>query len=580
MTRIRLDALRLIWAKKAVRGRWLVSAVLALLVSYTVAASEVNQISSIDFTRNAQGGGVLEVVLPSSKVEIGARRLDKQLVIELAQAELPQELVYVLDVKDFGTPVLAVETFQSESGSRLVLSVQGDYSYDYVTREKAGESRLLVTVQPALVATGGQPHGEAITYDSKPISINFQDVPVRNVLQLIAEYNDFNLVVSDSVQGNLTLRLDKVPWQQVLDIILRAKGLDKREQGAVLMVAPKEELARSEQQALESKRKAEELASLRSEIFKINYANALELGGLLQGAEDGISMLSARGSLHIDERTNSLIVNDIPESLANIRDIVAALDIPVEQVEIEARIVTVNEGDVDELGVRWGLLNTNGSTTIGGSIESNLNSSGLLDDGASVDDFLNVNLAATKPGASSIAFQVAKVGDILLDLELSALQSEQKAEIISSPRLMTTNKKMAYIEQGTEIPYLEAASSGAVSVSFKKAVLSLMVTPQITSDGNLVLDLIVTQDKKGEVVQTGTGEAVAIDTQRIGTQVLVANGETVVLGGIYQHSINNAVRKVPLLGDLPVLGALFRHKLEELGKKELLIFVTPKIVYQ
>lgn len=580
MTRIRLHALRMIWAKKAVRGRWLVSAVLALLVSYTVAASEVDQISSIDFTRNAQGGGVLEVVLPSSKVEIGARRLDKQLVIELAQAELPQELVYVLDVKDFGTPVLAVETFQSESGSRLVLSVKGDYSYDYVTREKAGESRLLVTVQPALVATGGQPDGEGITYDSKPISINFQDVPVRNVLQLIAEYNDFNLVVSDSVQGNLTLRLDKVPWQQVLDIILRAKGLDKREQGAVLMVAPKEELARSEQQALESKRKAEELASLRSEIFKVNYANALELGGLLQGAEDGISMLSARGSLHIDERTNSLIINDIPESLANIRDIVAALDIPVEQVEIEARIVTVNEGDVDELGVRWGLLNTNGSTTIGGSIESNLNSSGLLDDGASVDDFLNVNLAATKPGASSIAFQVAKVGDILLDLELSALQSEQKAEIISSPRLMTTNKKMAYIEQGTEIPYLEAASSGAVSVSFKKAVLSLMVTPQITSDGNLVLDLIVTQDKKGEVVQTGTGEAVAIDTQRIGTQVLVANGETVVLGGIYQHSINNAVRKVPLLGDLPVLGALFRHKLEELGKKELLIFVTPKIVYQ
>ncbi|MDV5171233.1 type IV pilus secretin PilQ family protein [Photobacterium rosenbergii] len=580
MTRIRLHALRMIWAKKAVRGLWLVSAVLALLVSYTVAASEVDQISSIDFTRNAQGGGVLEVVLPSSKVEIGARRLDKQLVIELAQAKLPQELVYVLDVKDFGTPVLAVETFQSESGSRLVLSVKGDYSYDYVTREKAGESRLLVTVQPALVATGGQSHGEGITYDSKPISINFQDVPVRNVLQLIAEYNDFNLVVSDSVQGNLTLRLDKVPWQQVLDIILRAKGLDKREQGAVLMVAPKEELARSEQQALESKRKAEELASLRSEIFKVNYANALELGGLLQGAEDGISMLSARGSLHIDERTNSLIINDIPESLANIRDIVAALDIPVEQVEIEARIVTVNEGDVDELGVRWGLLNTNGSTTIGGSIESNLNSSGLLDDGASVDDFLNVNLAATKPGASSIAFQVAKVGDILLDLELSALQSEQKAEIISSPRLMTTNKKMAYIEQGTEIPYLEAASSGAVSVSFKKAVLSLMVTPQITSDGNLVLDLIVTQDKKGEVVQTGTGEAVAIDTQRIGTQVLVANGETVVLGGIYQHSINNAVRKVPLLGDLPVLGALFRHKLEELGKKELLIFVTPKIVYQ
>ena len=551
-----------------------------LLYSGSLAASPLHTIESIDFSRNPQGGGVLAVVFSGGQVDVGARRLDKQLVVELAQAEIPQELVYVLDVKDFATPVLSVETFRSESGARLVLAVAGDYRYDYTTADRAGGSTLFINVDPVASATANGADGAGIRYDSKPISINFQDVPVRNVLQLVAEYNDFNLVVSDSVQGNLTLRLDKVPWEQVLDIILRAKGLDKREQGAVLLVAPKEELARSEQQVMESRRKAEELASLRSEIFKINYANALELGELLQGAEDGISMLSARGSLHIDERTNSLIINDIPDSLVNIRDIVAALDIPVQQVEIEARIVTVNEGDVDELGVRWGILNTNGSTTVGGSIESNLNSSGLLDDGASVDDFLNVNLAATKPGASSIAFQVAKVGDILLDLELSALQSEQKAEIISSPRLMTTNKKMAYIEQGTEIPYLEAASSGAVSVSFKKAVLSLMVTPQITSDGNLVLDLVVTQDKKGEVVQTGTGEAVAIDTQRIGTQVLVANGETVVLGGIYQHSISNAVRKVPLLGDLPVLGALFRHKLEELGKKELLIFVTPKIVYQ
>ncbi|WEM42491.1 type IV pilus secretin PilQ family protein [Photobacterium sp. DA100] len=583
MTRKWLQALRLRWAKRVARGGWGVLLGVALLHGHAVAANAVTQISSIDFSRNVKGDGVLEVVLSSGAVEVGARRLDKQLVIELPQAELPEELVYVLDVKEFGTPVLAVETFQVTSGSRLVLAVEGDYRYDYITRDTAGSTSLLVTVQPAVQPQGGNGGGAGIRYDSKPISINFQDVPVRNVLQLIAEYNDFNLVVSDSVQGNLTLRLDEVPWQQVLDIILRAKGLDKREQGSVLMVAPKEELARSEQQVLESKRKAEELASLRSEIFKINYANALELGGLLQGADDGISMLSARGSLHIDERTNSLIINDIPDSLANIRDIVAALDIPVQQVEIEARIVTINEGDIDELGVRWGILKTNGSSTVGGSIEGNLASAGLLDitDGEkAVENFLNVNLGATSPGASSIAFQVAKMGDILLDLELSALQSEQKAEVISSPRLVTTNKKMAYIEQGTEIPYLEAASSGAVSVSFKKAVLSLMVTPQITSDGNLVLDLVVTQDKKGKVVQTGTGEAVAIDTQRIGTQVLVANGETVVLGGIYQHAINNTVRKVPLLGDLPMLGALFRHRLEELGKKELLIFVTPKIVYQ
>ncbi|MGF1737925.1 type IV pilus secretin PilQ [Photobacterium satsumensis] len=573
MTRNLLQVLRLMGGQAL---RWAGIAWFGLLYSSVAAAEPLPQVSSIDFSRGEQGAGVLEVVLASGTVDVGARRLDNQLVLEIPQVELPQELVYVLDVNDFATPVLAVETFQSEGGARLVLSVEGDYSYDYAVKGTA----LLVTVQPTQLLTGDSVANPAIAYKSKPISINFQDVPVRNVLQLVAEYNDFNLVVSDSVQGNLTLRLDNVPWEQVLDIILRAKGLDKREQGSVLLVAPKEELARSEQQVMESKRKAEELASLRSEIFKINYANALELGELLQGADDGISMLSGRGSLHIDDRTNSLIVNDISDSLANIRDIIAALDVAVQQVEIEARIVTVNEGDVDELGVRWGILNTNGSTTVGGSIESNLNSAGLLSEEATVTDFLNVNLAATQPGASSIAFQVAKVGDILLDLELSALQSEQKAEIISSPRLMTTNKKTAFIEQGTEIPYLEAASSGAVSVSFKKAVLSLMVTPQITSDGNLVLDLVVTQDKKGEVVQTGTGEAVAIDTQRIGTQVLVANGETVVLGGIYQHAISNAVRKVPLLGDLPVLGTLFRHKLEELQKKELLIFVTPKIVYQ
>jgi type IV pilus assembly protein PilQ len=268
------------------------------------------------------------------------------------------------------------------------------------------------------------------------------------------------------------------------------------------------------------------------------------------------------------------------------------LDIPVKQVQIEARIVTINEGNMDELGVRWGFTSINGSHTVGGSIENNLATIGLYDgggdgegeDGGSsvgIDDFLNVNLAATSPNATSLAFQVAKLGsDTLLDLELSALQQESKAEIISSPRLITTNKKPAYIEQGTEIPYLESSSSGATSVTFKKAVLSLKVTPQITPDNRLVLDLSVTQDRPGQVVKTGTGEAVAIDTQRIGTQVLVNNGETVVLGGIFQHSITNSVDKVPLLGDLPLLGALFRRSYENVGKSELLIFVTPKVVIQ
>ncbi|RBW65580.1 type IV pilus secretin PilQ [Vibrionales bacterium C3R12] len=431
--------------------------------------------------------------------------------------------------------------------------------------------------------------------EGKLISLNFQDIAVRNVLQLIADYNDFNLVVSDSVSGNLTLRLDSVSWQQALDIILQVKGLDKRVEGSVILVAPKEELDLREPRELEKLRMNDELIELKSEILTINFAKASDIAEMIMG-EGEITMLSERGSLTIDERTNSLLIRELPENIEVIRSIVASLDIPVKQVQIEARIVTVKEGNLDELGVRWGFSSTNGSTTIGGSLESNLGAIGIYDGGGSdggsdggdegsggvsIDDFLSVNLAATSPNASSIAFQVAKLGsDTLLDLELSALQQESKAEIISSPRLITTNKKPAYLEQGTEIPYLEAASSGATSVSFKKAVLSLKVTPQITPDNRLVLDLSVTQDRPGQVVKTGTGEAIAIDTQRIGTQVLVNNGETVVLGGIFQHSVVNSVDKVPLLGDLPLLGALFRRSYENIGKSELLIFVTPKVVVQ
>ena len=541
--------------------------------AFPAAASSVagNQVVTIDFRRNPAGLGVLSVELARAQSLVDIRKSGRQLVIDIVDAEISDDMVYVLDVVDFATKVNTIETFRAAKGARLVMNMAAAFSYDYTLRE----TRLEVKV--AAEKAEGR---ERISYQGKPISINFQDVPVRNVLQLIADYNDFNLVVSDSVQGNVTLRLDDVPWPQVLDIILQAKGLDKRVQGSVVLIAPKQELAENEQQALAAKRKEEELASLRSEIIQVNYAKATELADLLRGGSDGVSMLSARGSIHVDARTNSLIVNDIYEVISSVSDIVAALDIPVRQVHIEARIVSVSDKDIEEFGVRWGILSHSGSTTVGGSIESNLGSAGLLETEANVADFLNVNLAASQPGASSIAFQVAKLGDILLDLELSALQAEDKAEIISSPRLVTTNKQTAYIEQGTEIPYLEAASSGAVSVGFKKAVLSLMVTPQITADDRLVLDLVVTQDKPGLTVNTGTGEAVAIDTQRIGTQVLVDNGETVVLGGIYQNELKNRIDKVPLLGDLPVLGALFRHKLKQLEKRELLIFVTPKIVMQ
>ncbi|PSW61472.1 type IV pilus secretin PilQ family protein [Photobacterium kishitanii] len=535
-----------------------------------------NQVQKIDFRRDGKGRGVLTLKLQRPQSLLDFRRQGKQLQLDIFDTQLTNEQIHTLDVVDFATVVNSIDTSNIPRGARLVFHLAAGYDYDYRLRGNNLEVTITQRVQPKSTSTAAQ---TKVSYQGKPISINFQDIPVRNVLQLIADYNDFNLVVADTVSGNVTLRLDNVPWPQVLDIILQAKGLDKRVRGSVLLVAPKTELAANDHQVMETARKQQQLASLRSKLIQINYAKATDIAELLRGASDGIGMLSERGSLHVDERTNALIIKDTPESIASIKEIVVALDIPVKQVQIEARIVTIDEGNIDELGVRWGVSSIDGDTTIGGSIEGNLGSSGLLDD-TTVDDFLNVNLGATQGGAASIAFQVAKLGNVLLDLELSALQSERKAEIISSPRLMTTNKKTAYIEQGTEIPYLEASSSGAVSVDFKKAVLSLMVTPQITPDNKLVLDLEVTQDSKGEEVPTGVGTAVAIKTQRIGTQVLVNNGETVVLGGIYQNQVNNSVRKVPILGDIPVLGALFRHKMEELGKRELLIFVTPKIVMQ
>lgn len=543
------------------------------------AESLPNQLENIDFRVNKDKDAVIIIELATSTAVVDVQRAQEGLSIELLNTQVNDDKLYLLDVKDFATLVEGIEVYKETSSTRLLATIAGDYQYEYNLK-----GRFIEVVISKPVINEATKEKSVLEKEGKLISINFQDIPVRNVLQLIADYNDFNLVVSDSVAGNLTLRLDGVPWQQVLDIILQVKGLDKRVDGNVILVAPKAELDLREQQALEKSRLEEELGELKSEIIKINFAKATDIADMI-GGEGAVSMLSDRGSITIDERTNSLLIRELEENIAVIRGIIDSLDIPVKQVQIEARIVTVTEGNLDELGVRWGVSSTNGSFKVGGSIEGNHPSqiTPYDDNGgnSAIDDFLNVNLGATSPNASSIAFQVAKLGsDTLLDLELSALQQESKAEIISSPRLITTNKKPAYIEQGTEIPYLESSSSGATSVAFKKAVLSLKVTPQITPDNRLVLDLSVTQDRPGQVVKTGTGEAVAIDTQRIGTQVLVNNGETVVLGGIFQHSVSSTVDKVPLLGDLPVLGALFRRSYENVGKSELLIFVTPKVVIQ
>ncbi|CAH6812539.1 type IV pilus secretin PilQ family protein [Vibrio chagasii] len=561
---------------KALQG-FAVSVMLVFSV-FGYAESSSNKLENIDFRVNKEKDAVIIIELATSSAVVDVQRAQEGLSIELINTEVDDDKLYLLDVKDFATLVEGIEVYKETPSTRLLATISNDYQYEY---DLKGRFIEVVISKPTIEEVTTEK--SVLEKEGKLISINFQDIPVRNVLQLIADYNEFNLVVSDSVAGNLTLRLDGVPWQQVLDIILQVKGLDKRVDGNVILVAPKAELDLREQQALEKSRLEEELGELKSEIIKINFAKATDIADMI-GGEGAVSMLSDRGSITIDERTNSLLIRELEENIAVIRGIIESLDIPVKQVQIEARIVTVTEGNLDELGVRWGVSSTNGSFTVGGSIEGNHPSAITpYDDGGSsvIDDYLNVNLAATSPNASSIAFQVAKLGsDTLLDLELSALQQESKAEIISSPRLITTNKKPAYIEQGTEIPYLESSSSGATSVAFKKAVLSLKVTPQITPDNRLVLDLSVTQDRPGQVVKTGTGEAVAIDTQRIGTQVLVNNGETVVLGGIFQHSVSSTVDKVPLLGDLPLLGALFRRSYENVGKSELLIFVTPKVVIQ
>lgn len=551
-----------------------------LLLSFSGIAShimEANQLKSIDFRLNKNQDAVLLVELAFPIPVINIQKTPQGLTIELFKTNVMEELISVFDVTDFATAVERVEVFRQELSTLLQVTIQGPFTYSHVWREHYLE--IIISV----VKEQTQPQATLITKQEQLISINFQDISVRSILQLMADYNQFNLVVSDSVQGNLTLRLDEVSWQKALDIILQVKGLDKRIDGNVILVAPQSELALHEKQRLAQAQLAETWSDLQSEIIPIHFAKASDIAEMI-GGTPSVSMLSERGMIRIDERTNTLLIRELPNNLNIIREMIKLLDIPVKQVQIEARIVTVNEGNLDELGIRWGVSSSHGQHTIGGSIEGNLTHIGLYEPENSADminNFLNVNLGATSANASSIAFQVAKLGSgTLLDLELSAMQRESKAEVISSPRLITTNKQPAYIEQGTEIPYLESSSSGATTVAFRKAVLSLKVTPQITPDDRLVLDLSVTQDRPGEIVKTGTGEAVAINTQRIGTQVLVNNGETIVLGGIFQHSTINTIDKVPLLGDLPLLRTLFRRSYQQLGKSELLIFVTPNVVIQ
>lgn len=411
-------------------------------------------------------------------------------------------------------------------------------------------------------------------YQGKTISLNYQNIPVRVALQMLADYNGFNLVTTDSVHGDLTLQLRETPWDQVLDIILYLKGLDKRLNGKVLLVATAEEFASREAWLLQSALQAEELELLQTAFLTVNYAKAAELAMLLSNQH--VSLLSLRGSVSVDERTNTLLVQDTRSNIDTIRQLIQRLDIPVRQVAIEARMVTVRNNVSEELGIRWGMAVPFHGSGYQGSIAGS--PAAAVGNADTSDGQWNVNLPVNNP-AGSIALHIARLADgTLLDLELSALEKENKGEIIASPKITTANQKQARIEQGIEIPYVQSAASGATSVEFKKAVLSLTVTPHITPDNRIILDLMITQNTRGEAVQTPLGPATAIDTQQIQTQVLADDRETIVLGGIYQQQQLSMASKVPLLGDIPYVGRLFRSSYDVTEKSELLIFVTPQIL--
>ncbi|MDN3475645.1 type IV pilus secretin PilQ family protein [Pseudoalteromonas sp. APC 3355] len=536
-----------------------------------VSENYINRIQSIDFRRGEKGEAKVLVFLQDTQAAIEVHESGGKIYADFHHTDILDDLLYELDVLDFGTVVSNIETFKEDGLSRVVIEPNAQFTFTY----QQIDNILTLTVEKDETQNAYLDGG--VEYQGRPMTLNFQDISVRAALQIIAGYNDFNLVTSDSVTGNITLRLDGVPWDQALDVVLRIKGLDKRMDGSILMVAPAEELAAREAKDLKAKQQVEDLEPLYSEYIRLNYAKAENFADLLK--TDTNSIITARGSVSVDQRTNTLLVKDTVKSIENIRRMIETLDIPVQQVVIESRMVTVRDNVTEDLGVRWGFSDQGSSVGISGSLEGaeGIYNATSTSNAPSISDRLNVNLPITNP-AASIGLHIAKLANgTLIDLELSALEEENKGEIIASPRIIAANQQKARIEQGTEIPYTESASSGATTVSFKKAVLSLEVTPHITPDNKVILDLIITQDTRGDTVQTGTGEAVSIDTQEIQTQVLVENGQTVVLGGIFQQQIINTTSKVPILGDIPYVGRLFKTTSEFNEKRELLIFVTPKI---
>ncbi|MGI9319954.1 MAG: type IV pilus secretin PilQ [Thiogranum sp.] len=540
------------------------------------AGSAQRAVTDVDFRRGDKGEGRVIITLSDPSIPVDMRQEAGKIVLDLKNTSLPETLQRRLDVTDFATPVKMIDTESRGGGIRMKISAIGPY--DHLAYQS--DNQFTVEIRETTKAEKEERRKQEFGYTGERLSLNFQDIEVRSVLQLLADFTGTNIVVSDTVGGNLTLRMQNVPWDQALDIVLKTKGLAKRENGNVMLIAPSEEIAAREKLELESQRQIEELAPLYSDFIQINYAKATELAELLQ-SEDS-SLMSERGKVTTDERTNTLLIQDTAEKLEEIRRMVALLDIPVRQVLIESRIVIANNDFSRDLGVRFGASgnSTNGDRFIvgGGTQPGNTNfgfTPGFEVPAGSGNDGLLVNLPVANP-SGSLGLALGKIGSSLIQLELSAMQLEDRGEVISSPRVITSNQQEAAIQQGVEIPYQEATSSGATSISFKEAVLELKVTPQITPDDNIIMDLKVSKDNVGEIFFG----VPSVDTRNVRTRVLVENGETLVLGGIYEQERGKQTERIPFFGSLPGVGWLFKTESKTDQKQELLIFVTPKIIKQ
>ena len=540
-------------------------------------------VTNIDFRRGRDETGRVLISLSDPGTPMNIRRQGRELIIDLPESHLPESLRRRLDVADFATPVQMIDAMPHQGGTRIVIEPQGEYQH---LAYQAG-NELTVEVQPVTEQEQQLAAEKEKTYTGERLTLKFQDIGIRPLLQLLADFTDLNIVISDSVQGNMSLRLQNVPWDQALDIILQTNGLSMRQKGNVILVAPTEEFAAQDRRRAEANKQEKALAPLVTEFVQVNYAKADDLAGLLKSS--GNNFLSDRGKVTVDSRTNTLLVQDTAQQLEQIRELVDRLDVPVKQVLIESRIVVATDSFTRELGTRFGVTavgdngdsgiiagsgSASGTNTMANNALNNITSTGSpYPVGVpSLGDRLAVDLPTANPAGS---FALAILGeDALVDLEISAMQAEGQGEIISNPRVITSNNKKARIEQGEEIPYQEATSSGATNVEFKKAVLAVEVTPQITPNDNIIMDINVSQDTRGET----TNGVPAINTREVETQVLMKNGETIVLGGIYEFSSTEDLQKVPFLGDIPGLGRLFKHTLRNDDKAELLIFVTPKII--